>query len=40
MASFGPLAGLDEAVPLHFLSTESVGTDLRLLARIPGRDQF
>ena len=40
MASFGPLAGLDEAVPLHFLSTESVGTDLRILARIPGRDQF
>jgi len=40
MASFGPLGSLGEAVPLQFLSTESVGTDLRIVARIPGRDQF
>jgi diaminohydroxyphosphoribosylaminopyrimidine deaminase / 5-amino-6-(5-phosphoribosylamino)uracil reductase len=40
MAHFGPLAALAEAVPLEFLSSDRVGPDLRLLARIAGRDQF
>lgn len=40
MASFGPLSELSRAVPLQFRSTEPVGPDLRILARIPGRDTF
>lgn len=40
MASFGPLSELSKAVPLQFRSTEAVGPDLRILARIPGRDTF
>jgi diaminohydroxyphosphoribosylaminopyrimidine deaminase / 5-amino-6-(5-phosphoribosylamino)uracil reductase len=40
MAHFGPLADLAGAVGLEFLSTERVGPDLRLLARLPGRDKF
>ncbi len=40
MASFGPLADLSAAVPLTFRSTEMVGEDLRIVARIPGRDEF
>ena len=37
MASFGPLADLAGAVELEFVSSERVGPDLRLLARVPGR---
>jgi diaminohydroxyphosphoribosylaminopyrimidine deaminase / 5-amino-6-(5-phosphoribosylamino)uracil reductase len=40
MASFGPLTALSQAVALVFQSTQMVGPDLRLLARIEGRDQF
>lgn len=40
MASFGPLQSLAEAVDLRFLSTAMLGDDLRLVARIAGRDQF
>ena len=40
MASFGPLADLTASVPLTFKSTDRVGPDLRILARIPGRDTF
>ena len=40
MANFGPLGALDQAVPLQFLSSEMIGPDLRLIARIPGRDRF
>ncbi|MBX3588060.1 MAG: bifunctional diaminohydroxyphosphoribosylaminopyrimidine deaminase/5-amino-6-(5-phosphoribosylamino)uracil reductase RibD [Ramlibacter sp.] len=40
MASFGPLRALDQAVPLAFRSCEPVGPDLRIVARIPGRDSF
>ena len=40
MASFGPLTELSQAVPLVFKSTAMLGPDLRLVARIPGRDQF
>ena len=40
MASFGPLTDLSQAVPLAFTSVEMVGPDLRVLARVPGRDNF
>jgi diaminohydroxyphosphoribosylaminopyrimidine deaminase / 5-amino-6-(5-phosphoribosylamino)uracil reductase len=40
MANFGPLSELSQAVPLEFKSTEMLGPDLRIVARIPGRDQF
>jgi len=40
MAHFGPLADLAEAVAFEFLSSDRVGPDLRLVARIPGRDRF
>jgi len=40
MASFGPLTALDQAVPLEFTSSAMVGPDLRILARVAGRDQF
>ena len=40
MAHFGPLTDLAAAVPLAFKSTQLIGPDLRVIARIPGRDQF
>ena len=40
MASFGPLTELSQATPLVFKSTDMLGPDLRIVARIPGRDQF
>ncbi|NMM15232.1 MAG: bifunctional diaminohydroxyphosphoribosylaminopyrimidine deaminase/5-amino-6-(5-phosphoribosylamino)uracil reductase RibD [Rhodoferax sp.] len=40
MASFGPLTELSQAIPLEFKSTDMLGPDLRIVARIPGRDQF
>jgi diaminohydroxyphosphoribosylaminopyrimidine deaminase/5-amino-6-(5-phosphoribosylamino)uracil reductase len=40
MASFGPLTELTQAVPLEFQSVDRVGPDLRLLARVSGRDKF
>ena len=40
MAAFGPLESLAEAIDLHFLAADTVGPDLRLQARIAGRDQF
>jgi len=40
MASFGPLTSLSQAVALTFVATGMIGPDLRLLARIQGRDQF
>ena len=40
MASFGPLTELSQAIALEFKSTDALGPDLRILARIPGRDQF
>ena len=40
MAQLGPLERLSDAVPLAFMSTTMVGPDLRIVARIPGRDQF
>lgn len=40
MAHFGPLSELAQAVPLEFLSSEMIGPDLRLIARVSGRDRF
>lgn len=40
MANFGPLEDLGNALQLDFLSTQLVGPDLRLLARVRGRDVF
>ena len=40
MASFGPLGSLAEAIALEFQSVERCGPDLRLLARVAGRDRF
>lgn len=40
MADFGPLADLAHALPLEFKSTTMVGPDLRILARVAGRDLF
>ncbi|MDZ4143252.1 MAG: bifunctional diaminohydroxyphosphoribosylaminopyrimidine deaminase/5-amino-6-(5-phosphoribosylamino)uracil reductase RibD [Burkholderiales bacterium] len=40
MASFGPLSALTQAVPLDFRDIERVGDDLRIVARLRGRDDF
>ena len=40
MANFGPLTDLSQALSLEFKSTAMVGPDLRLIARVAGRDQF
>ncbi len=40
IAAFGPLTDLCEALELQFLSTDMVGVDLRIVARIKGRDVF
>jgi diaminohydroxyphosphoribosylaminopyrimidine deaminase/5-amino-6-(5-phosphoribosylamino)uracil reductase len=40
MAAFGPLDGLDQAIGLEFLATQALGPDLRVLARVRGRDAF
>jgi diaminohydroxyphosphoribosylaminopyrimidine deaminase / 5-amino-6-(5-phosphoribosylamino)uracil reductase len=40
MASFGPLSDLAGALPLEFKSIEPVGPDLRIVARVAGRDRF
>ena len=40
MAAFGPLQQLADAIDLQFVSTDRVGADLRVVARVTGRDQF
>lgn len=40
MASFGPISELSQAVELDFLSTDRQGPDLRIVARVRGRDTF
>jgi len=40
MARFGPLASLDDGVQLAYQSVERVGEDLRIVARVTGRDAF
>ncbi len=40
MAMFGPLTGLDKAIQLEFKSSATIGPDMRIVARIAGRDRF
>jgi diaminohydroxyphosphoribosylaminopyrimidine deaminase/5-amino-6-(5-phosphoribosylamino)uracil reductase len=40
MAALGPLASLADAVPLQWHSVERIGDDLRVVARVTGRDSF
>lgn len=40
IASFGPLVDLSEGVKLQFQAVDRVGPDLRILARVAGRDSF
>lgn len=40
IAHFGPLNDLVQAVPLEFKSCDRLGPDLRIVARVDGRDQF
>ncbi len=40
MAQFGPITELAQALPLEFQSAELIGPDLRIVARIAGRDSF
>ena len=40
MANFGPLTNLADAMTLTFKSTDMVGPDLRIVARVTGRDLF
>lgn len=40
MAAIGPLSALVNGVALDFLGAEPVGPDLRVRARLPGRDKF
>jgi diaminohydroxyphosphoribosylaminopyrimidine deaminase/5-amino-6-(5-phosphoribosylamino)uracil reductase len=40
MANFAPLADLTHSLPLDFVSVAKVGPDVRLLARVTGRDAF
>ena len=40
MAGFGPLHQLPDATQLAFLSSDRLGDDLRIRARVAGRDQF
>jgi diaminohydroxyphosphoribosylaminopyrimidine deaminase/5-amino-6-(5-phosphoribosylamino)uracil reductase len=40
MVDFWPLADLNQALPMDYVSVDKVGTDVRLLARVTGRDTF
>ncbi|MDP1656838.1 MAG: bifunctional diaminohydroxyphosphoribosylaminopyrimidine deaminase/5-amino-6-(5-phosphoribosylamino)uracil reductase RibD [Hylemonella sp.] len=40
MVNIGPLAELSQAIELEFRETAMIGPDLRILARISGRDRF
>ena len=40
MAAFGPLQSLEQALPLEFTGTATLGPDLRILARVSGSSQF
>lgn len=40
MASFGPISELSQAVNLDFHSTDRLGPDLRIVARVTGHDSF
>lgn len=40
MASFDPLTEMAQALQLNFISSTTVGADMRLVARVQGRDVF
>jgi len=40
MAHLGPFAELDQGIALEFKATDRVGADLRIVARVKGRDRF
>jgi diaminohydroxyphosphoribosylaminopyrimidine deaminase/5-amino-6-(5-phosphoribosylamino)uracil reductase len=40
IANFGPLDRLSDGVPLGFHSVDRIGDDLRIVARVAGRDAF
>jgi len=40
LSNFGPLQQLQDGVALHFASVDRVGEDLRIVARVHGRDAF
>jgi diaminohydroxyphosphoribosylaminopyrimidine deaminase/5-amino-6-(5-phosphoribosylamino)uracil reductase len=40
MADFGPLSALSQALALELISSDRIGPDLRIVARIAGRDRF
>jgi diaminohydroxyphosphoribosylaminopyrimidine deaminase/5-amino-6-(5-phosphoribosylamino)uracil reductase len=40
LAAFGPLTELSQGLALDFVSVDRIGPDLRLVARVKGRDQF
>jgi diaminohydroxyphosphoribosylaminopyrimidine deaminase/5-amino-6-(5-phosphoribosylamino)uracil reductase len=40
VTNLGPFTRLDEAIKLDFYSVERLGSDLRLLARLTGRERF
>ncbi|OOG36947.1 bifunctional diaminohydroxyphosphoribosylaminopyrimidine deaminase/5-amino-6-(5-phosphoribosylamino)uracil reductase RibD [Polaromonas sp. A23] len=40
MANLGPFTELSQAIPLQFRSTDRLGPDLRIVARVEGRDRF
>jgi diaminohydroxyphosphoribosylaminopyrimidine deaminase / 5-amino-6-(5-phosphoribosylamino)uracil reductase len=40
LADFGPLQQLTEGPLLRYVSVDLVGADLRILARVQGRDAF
>lgn len=40
IADFGPLTALADGLALEFKSVETLGADLRVVARVQGRDSF
>jgi diaminohydroxyphosphoribosylaminopyrimidine deaminase/5-amino-6-(5-phosphoribosylamino)uracil reductase len=40
MAAFGPIGQLSQALSLQFRSVDPIGPDLRIVARVSGRDSF
>ena len=40
MADMGPFDALAQGLPLEFNGVERIGPDLRILARVQGRDRF
>ena len=40
IANFGPLDALTQGVDLEFHDITRLGPDLRIIARVQGRDQF